>query len=380
MPKFLQKNLPDLSYNPVYSPSGRQARAFVGTYHLHDAQYVAENKEVELDLPFQFDSSTMLSLDGQYERAPQTGSIHAHFLVRFIKPQTEGAARRLLRFQDRPAFTHYLKPARSVDASKLYVTEVSKRLEDTVPFHYGVGAIGQGASATQLSATEMALAGAAPHEIMRAYPDAWNRHHAGLSKIIAIHQKERMLDHPPTVVVLYGITGSGKSHYVNEGYPNAFRKIGDPKWWDGYNGQHTVVMEEFNPDSIGRRDMRFPIEEMLKLCDKYGYKGQVKGGSTEIYCDTIVFTSNIPPTDWFMDAPREQRLAFFRRITQVLYFPKRYNPKFKKAYYEEVVFAIPGVPESLDDEVCPSGLVPFSTEEPVLERLFDLTSDTDSSP
>lgn len=44
----------------------------------------------------------------------------------------------------------------------------------------------------------------------------------------------------------WGATGLGKSRLVREKYPDAYIK-GNNIWWDGYDGQPDVIIEEFGP-------------------------------------------------------------------------------------------------------------------------------------
>ena len=44
----------------------------------------------------------------------------------------------------------------------------------------------------------------------------------------------------------YGPTGTGKSHTVRGQYPDAYIK-GNNIWWDGYQGQSVVIIEEMGP-------------------------------------------------------------------------------------------------------------------------------------
>lgn len=44
----------------------------------------------------------------------------------------------------------------------------------------------------------------------------------------------------------YGETGTGKSRHVREKYPEAYIK-GNNIWWDGYDGQDVVIIEEMGP-------------------------------------------------------------------------------------------------------------------------------------
>lgn len=49
------------------------------------------------------------------------------------------------------------------------------------------------------------------------------------------------------VIVLVGLPGTGKSRYCWENYPNLFSKPSG-NWWDGYNGEETVLLDDFYGD------------------------------------------------------------------------------------------------------------------------------------
>ena len=41
----------------------------------------------------------------------------------------------------------------------------------------------------------------------------------------------------PEVWVFWGATGTGKSRRAFETWPDAYRKMTNDKWWDGYHGE-----------------------------------------------------------------------------------------------------------------------------------------------
>lgn len=71
---------------------------------------------------------------------------------------------------------------------------------------------------------------------------------------------------------LMGATGTGKSRWLFETYPNHFRKEWN-KWWGGYRGQDTVAIEEASPEVCKLGGSK------LKLwADRYPFEGEVKNG------------------------------------------------------------------------------------------------------
>lgn len=48
----------------------------------------------------------------------------------------------------------------------------------------------------------------------------------------------------------HGPTGTGKTRGVRARFPDAYLKS-NTKWWDGYNGESVVILDEMTPNTIG---------------------------------------------------------------------------------------------------------------------------------
>lgn len=113
-------------------------------------------------------------------------------------------------------------------------------------------------------------------------------------KVFDCYRAERV--EPPLqiareVIWLYGETGSGKTRWAYDNYPLLYRKS-TYKWWDGYKGQETVLIDEFRAGWC-------TFAALLELIDRYGYRGEVKGGHVCVTAVRFIFTSNISPLDMF---------------------------------------------------------------------------------
>lgn len=109
------------------------------------------------------------------------------------------------------------------------------------------------------------------------------------------------------VEVYWGPTGTGKSRRAwEEAGVDAYPKDPRTKWWDGYNGETNVVIDEFR----GVID----IANLLRWFDRYPVRVEVKGGSTVLRAKKIWLTSNLQPQDWYPGLDDQTYEALRRRI------------------------------------------------------------------
>jgi len=96
------------------------------------------------------------------------------------------------------------------------------------------------------------------------------------------------------VVVYVGPTGTGKSRRLRlecpEG-PDWFWAV-PGKWFDGYQGQPGVVLDEFRHDW-------YRYHELLRLLDTGPYRVEKKGGHVNMRAYRFRFSSNVHPEYWY---------------------------------------------------------------------------------
>ena len=83
-----------------------------------------------------------------------------------------------------------------------------------------------------------------------------------------------------------GDSGSGKSSGVRRDYGDSLYVKDATKWWDGYAGEETVVIDDWDPETTKY------LRRYLKIwADHYPFKAEVKGGSMEIRPKRVIVTS-----------------------------------------------------------------------------------------
>lgn len=148
-------------------------------------------------------------------------------------------------------------------------------------------------------------------EIAEKYPVQYIKFNNGIEKLLRVSLKPRQWE--MDVRIYWGKPGSGKTRNVWDEEKDVYPKMVG-KWWCGYTGQETVLIDDFDPNNC----FELVYDFYLKLMDRYPMMIEYKGGSCNFSSKRIIFTSNYNPSEWFRDKPN--RKAFFRRINTIKHF------------------------------------------------------------
>lgn len=114
-----------------------------------------------------------------------------------------------------------------------------------------------------------------------------------------------------------GSTETGKSRTAREEFPNHFEKTHD-QWWDGYNDEPVVLIEEMSPDND------IPAKCLKRWCDRYTFPGKLKGKAPiQIRPTTIVITSNWTIRELFPDPNDYEPLERRFKVRRFVRFPEK---------------------------------------------------------
>lgn len=96
---------------------------------------------------------------------------------------------------------------------------------------------------------------------------------------------------------IVGESGVGKSRWAYTNYPDAYRKAQN-KWWEAYQGQPVVVIDDLHPDWKGAIALK-------NWGDHYGFIAEIKGSSLMVRPKKIIVTSNYTIEQVFSELDRD---------------------------------------------------------------------------
>lgn len=242
----------------------------------------------------------------QYEAAPGTGTLHVQGFICFAGRKQRSTVSALL------GGNPHLEVTRgSPVENRVYCSSPEKRHEAYADYLFEWGTLPaahniSGPKDEMLAVKRLLEAGERPDAIAREdiYFANVARHHKFYDRYynsVADGRKSR-----PYVFVFYGATGMGKT-FAAEQFKNAYfvpTGSSGTTWFDGFDPRkhQTVVFNEMHGS-------RMQLSSLLELMDKHEMEVNKKGSYVKFNPKCIVFTSNLPPNQWYGFNDPEKTLA-----------------------------------------------------------------------
>lgn len=157
---------------------------------------------------------------------------------------------------------------------------------------------------------DMIKAGTSIQEVADEHPTTYMKYGRGIRDLKLVLEKPYEHDGVRGVWI-YGPPGTGKSHHARllaQAAGGIYNKAQN-KWWDGYNGEPVVVLDDMDNDALAH---------YLKIwSDKYACTGETKGGTIHLRHKYFVVTSNYDIDNLFEEKGGVMCAAIKRRFTEI---------------------------------------------------------------
>jgi hypothetical protein len=151
------------------------------------------------------------------------------------------------------------------------------------------------------------------------------RYQRGIGAWRKLHKKVRKVR--TGLAVIIGQSGVGKTLMVQRLYPNAWWKD-QTKWWDSYQGQSVIVLDEFMGWTM--------VGQLNRMCGtSTPYDVEVKGGMEPFLAKKVIVISNVGIDSWWnWDNIRIPKESVLRRIDELCVWTKHGGQQW---YYGDAI-------------------------------------------
>ena len=153
----------------------------------------------------------------------------------------------------------------------------------------GIPESSQGKRSDLEAVSEAIRDGSGIKQVAMEFPATYIRYHRGIERFRDVIRGRRERAGEPCVTWITGAPGIGKTKLAHELEPEAYIKNGT-KWWDGYEGEEAVIMDDWRPESM-------QFEELLRVLDRYPHQVEIKGGTRWLEANRFIITSVKSPLE-----------------------------------------------------------------------------------
>lgn len=263
------------------------------------------------------DSSPATFLIFGREWAPTTRRRHLQGYVRFRKKQRFNTVKEF--FGEDCAGIH-LEGSRGSQAQNIKYCSKEKDFEQ-----WG-HVTEQGKRTDLLIIKDKIDGGATSKEISDQHFAKWTQYHRSFEAYRDLHNEPSFRSNLE-VYLLVGDPGTGKTRFVYEYSQGDVWINSDPtlKWFDGYNQQGTVLLDDFRGGA--------ELALLLRILDIYPTQVQIKGGWKPWNPTRIFLTSNVEPEFWY---PSDDIAPLRRRIKKIVRFSGTFDEGTWKDRFESI--------------------------------------------
>lgn len=260
------------------------------------------------------------------DKCPKTGRVHWHVYVRFTVTKRGSTVARL--FPD----GSFVKTKSDTEAdARDYCWKEGKFqhkhacLLETGPevgtFEPTIGKQGKRTDLENIS--DDISGGTTLESVAEKYPGDYIRYHSGINALYTLRSPLPALERQVDVIVLWGVTGTGKTHRVMYEYPSIYsvRPGRDP--WGRYRNESQVLFDEFAEES-------WPVTDMNRYLDKWRCPLDRRYNDLYGVWTLVVICANSNPASWYMAVAPYLQEAFRRRIRGRTFFVDSKEPTLEE--------------------------------------------------
>lgn len=277
------------------------ARRWVFTQHLPESLTTAQ--EWWMTIPTEA-KERIKYLICQTEICPSTGRRHVQGAVALLATTRMAGLKKILP-------DAHLEISKAWDKAVEYCKKEDTRAPGTTPLE--VGSLKQGQRSDLVQLTNCVRDGVCMRVIAEEFPDTWVRNYKGLGALQTLLHPAKACDR--RVALFWGPTETGKTRMVFDELQDVYTVFDIEKnWFDGYTREKNVLLDECGPGMFNHNFLK-------RLLDRYPMTVPIKGGSTAWCAETIIMTSNVPLSEWYLGLRPADYQALRRRM-RIFEFPQ----------------------------------------------------------